>query len=536
MKRAREIDILQAQEEVVIQDQASHSHASMESDQEEETSLKSKKKRGPTKLDHLYKMEGRLMVKLNKYKQVVGNNASKCGKFLGVTAKIGSLLPIDVFSWKNMPESNKEDAWSTLLEKFDVPIDGKDWVMGQLNEKWRYHKYKLRRKYFNERSDEVIFPPKFDGIIKAQYIRLWNHWKTHEFQKQSTTNAANRNKSWTPHTGGSKAFAVIIEEEEEKTKKPYGRDELWIKTRTRKDGSFVNDSYEDTVKKIREIQKTQPMENSQSSVACKDDILSQAIGQDKHGRLRCLGKGPTPSTVDGKKSGRETSNAINEALKMKLASMEEEMIRMKELLLQNEIIEGDHNSPNQVHSSAASHIDQPAAIGSPPITPNSIPPFTHVIPNDTPLIGTLDAHTSPPFSPPTNPLVFSTTHIAPTNPPIVTNPPLPIAPHTSPVVARTSHASPRTKARNNKVHECIPCKLMNSEGNAVAKGFLKSEDPNQIVGGKKLGVGWCEVTINGGISRQAKLLRPTGKLQVIGDALGSNVAWPRAFVKLMNRK
>ncbi|XP_077221645.1 uncharacterized protein LOC143855414 [Tasmannia lanceolata] len=108
--------------------------------------------------------------------------------------------------------------------------------------------------------------------------------------------------------------------------------------------------------------------------------------------------------------------------------------------------------------------------------------------------------------------------------------------HTAPIAAKTPRASPQTKDRNNQIHVCIPCKLMKFEGDAVAKGFLKSEDPNQIVGGKKLGEGWCEVTINGGISRKAKLPRSYGKLQVIGDVLGSNVAWPRAFVKLLTRK
>ncbi|XP_077224155.1 uncharacterized protein LOC143857566 [Tasmannia lanceolata] len=213
-------------------------------------------------------MEGRVLVKQNEYKQVIRKNACKCAKLLGIITKVGTLLPIDVFTWKKMSESDKEDAWSTLLEKFDFPIDGKDWLMSQLNEKWKYHKYKRRRKYFNETSDEVIFPPQPNEIVEPQYINLWNCWKTDEFQ-------------------------------EENTRKPLGRDELWIMTRTHSDRSLVKDS-SDAITKIRELQKTQPMESSQCSLTSKDDILTKALGPYKHGRVRCLGPDPTPSYLWGK--------------------------------------------------------------------------------------------------------------------------------------------------------------------------------------------------------------------------------------------
>ncbi|XP_077222072.1 uncharacterized protein LOC143855903 [Tasmannia lanceolata] len=510
----------QAREEGVTQPLSPHAmdvHQHASQAQEEGTSSNKKKKnpRGRTKLDHLYKMEGRLPVNLNKFKQVVGKNACKCGKFLGVIAKIGSILPINVFSWKNMPESNREDAWSTLLEKFDVPIDGKDWVMIQLNEKWKYFKYTLRKKYFDKSSEEVIFPPKLDGIVESQYIALWNYWKTDDFQTKSTANIANRNSSWIPHTAGSKAFTIIIEEEEETTKTTLPRDELWIKTRTSKDGKLVTDSSEDVVKKIRELQGTQPMDISQGSTACNGDILSQAMGPDTHGRVRCLGKGPTPSTLWGKKSHRETTKSKNEViLQNKVANLEEELRQVKEILIQNAIIGRNVDLPNQVHSSVASRVDQPDA---------------HVA----------QSYIVPPVAPHTNPLALPTSlpPIAPTNTPIdVPTIPFSKAPRTAPVVGQVTRASPRAKARNNKTHECIPCKLKNSEGKFVAKGFFKNEDPTLIIGGKKLGEGWCVVTINGGISREAKLPRPTGKMQVIADALGSNVAWPRAYVKLLNGK
>ncbi|XP_077214765.1 uncharacterized protein LOC143849587 [Tasmannia lanceolata] len=218
--------------------------------------------------------------------------------------------------------------------------------------------------------------------------------------------------------------------------------------------------------------------------------------------------------------------------------MKEEMRQMKDIFMQNGIIGGEHNSPNQLHSSVASRIDQPNAMDSPPITPHIVLP-THVAPLSAPIDSSIPsvlqrplfvpATTNSPIALPTNlhvPIARHTTLVGANTPrasprtkarnnqiqhtaPVAAKTPRSSPQtkarnnqiqHTAPVAAKTPRASPQTKDRNNQIHVCIPCKLMNFEGDAVAKGFLKSEDPNQIVGGKKLGEGWCEVTINGGIS------------------------------------
>ncbi|KAH6767318.1 hypothetical protein C2S52_018301 [Perilla frutescens var. hirtella] len=64
----------------------------------------------------------------------------------------------------------------------------------------------------------------------------------------------------------------------------------------------------------------------------------------------------------------------------------------------------------------------------------------------------------------------------------------------------------------------------------VAKGYVRSVDPNQDVGGKRLGLNWCEVQISIPVEWDEDLIRPYSNLSTIGDAIGTCIAWPRHLV------
>ena len=80
--------------------------------------------------------------------------------------------------------------------------------------------------------------------------------------------------------------------------------------------------------------------------------------------------------------------------------------------------------------------------------------------------------------------------------------------------------------------QCIPCKLSYPGKGIVAKGFILSENPNEVVGGCPLGVGWCEVTIKSFIDSSTPLFRPYGHMKTIGDAASNHVAWVRDYVSV----
>ncbi|GKB44701.1 eukaryotic translation initiation factor 5B-like protein [Tanacetum coccineum] len=67
----------------------------------------------------------------------------------------------------------------------------------------------------------------------------------------------------------------------------------------------------------------------------------------------------------------------------------------------------------------------------------------------------------------------------------------------------------------------------------VAKGRIKSLDPNEIVGGEELGPNWCEVNVQVPIKRDEHLVRRYGLFVTIYDAIGATIAWPCPFVSVV---
>ncbi|KAL3849571.1 hypothetical protein ACJIZ3_011453 [Penstemon smallii] len=65
----------------------------------------------------------------------------------------------------------------------------------------------------------------------------------------------------------------------------------------------------------------------------------------------------------------------------------------------------------------------------------------------------------------------------------------------------------------------------------VATGYVYGIDPSLEIAKQCLGPNWCEVNIQVAIESGEKLLRPHSNLKTIGDAYGSNIAWPCQLVE-----
>lgn len=71
------------------------------------------------------------------------------------------------------------------------------------------------------------------------------------------------------------------------------------------------------------------------------------------------------------------------------------------------------------------------------------------------------------------------------------------------------------------------------QSKTVAKGFVRSIDPDHEVGGMRLGLNWYEVQISCPLDWDADLIRPYSDFSTIGDAIGTYVAWPRNLVSYL---
>ncbi|MQM14312.1 hypothetical protein Taro_047240 [Colocasia esculenta] len=216
-------------------------------------STSKKVKRGPTLLRSVHGLQSNehIPVNVNQLGQPLGEGGQLLKQFLGTVARMGDKLPIDCISWRVMPSSNKDDVWDYFQRKFDVPISLRDFVMKDLDQKWRSWKYDLRTKFFTPyQKAQQHFACSDRRVVEDQWKKLVQIWSLEEFKKRSETNKQNKSKHTLFHCAGSKSFADIYHDEFLKTGATLDRGDLFIRTRMKKAGSPVNDESAAMIDKI----------------------------------------------------------------------------------------------------------------------------------------------------------------------------------------------------------------------------------------------------------------------------------------------
>ncbi|MQM17918.1 hypothetical protein Taro_050900 [Colocasia esculenta] len=86
-------------------------------------------------------------------------------------------LLIDVISWRVIPSSNKDNR------KCDIPINLRDFVMKNLNQKWRSWKYDLRMKFFKPyQKAQQQFACSNTRVVEELWKKLVQIWSSKELK------------------------------------------------------------------------------------------------------------------------------------------------------------------------------------------------------------------------------------------------------------------------------------------------------------------------------------------------------------------
>ncbi|GJU95030.1 transposase, Tnp1/En/Spm-like protein [Tanacetum coccineum] len=68
----------------------------------------------------------------------------------------------------------------------------------------------------------------------------------------------------------------------------------------------------------------------------------------------------------------------------------------------------------------------------------------------------------------------------------------------------------------------------------VAKGWIRSLDPDEVVGSEEIGPNWCQVDVQVAIKKDEYLVRRKYGLFIkVQDAIGAPVAWPSSLVSVV---
>ncbi|MQL70123.1 hypothetical protein Taro_002425 [Colocasia esculenta] len=291
--------------------------------QEVVVEVSKKKHRGSTKLSSVHGLDNgkRIVVQINELGQPVGEGGHSLKLFLGTNARLGDKMPIDAPTWRAMSATHKDDVWEYVQRKYDIPAYLKEWVMKDLDQKWRSWKYELRNKYFNPtlKQNEQQIPP--DPRVNAeQWARVVQTWSSNSWKRYSDINKKSKSHHKYFHCAGTKSFADINEEET----------------------------------KLQEVKITQPSSSSSSSIASADDIYSQVFEKERPGRVRGVGTGPTPTSLWGTSSQCQAQlRAENAQLNAMVKELAERLGKVESIVVESKQVESTPNMERCVQSSVS---------------------------------------------------------------------------------------------------------------------------------------------------------------------------------------
>ncbi|EEC72983.1 hypothetical protein OsI_06888 [Oryza sativa Indica Group] len=136
------------------------------------------------------------------------------------------------------------------------------------------------------------------GLQNKREIDRVHHETFHEWFRlhaRSIRGKANRRMLRMLHTAGSKSHARVGHDMGVKTGRPPRRDEVFVETHKQKNGEIIPEAAE-TVEMLKEAVEVNP--ELKNKTIQEGDLYSRVCGtKEPRGRVRVLGKGPTPQDV-----------------------------------------------------------------------------------------------------------------------------------------------------------------------------------------------------------------------------------------------
>ncbi|CAH8370895.1 unnamed protein product [Eruca vesicaria subsp. sativa] len=251
------------------------------------------------------------------------------GSWLGQLSTDVNLLPINYSDWRTFLPHRKDRAWEIIQAKFwfDNPDTRQGYVMGVLGNRCKDFKLRLWRDYKRNTRTESLAnrPPNVpeDQWHDMVFMRFTDKWKT-----MQERNTVSRRKHTMPHLCGRRSFARRRRQIKNETGKTPCRADFFIMTRKKSDGNFVSDEAKKHADELTILlTQNSSTQVSHNVTACLDDEYSRVFGPERSGRVRCVGRGPTPSKLAKQCTAArsEANNAEVVQMKTKMTSLENQV-------------------------------------------------------------------------------------------------------------------------------------------------------------------------------------------------------------------
>ncbi|OMO52594.1 Transposase, Ptta/En/Spm, plant, partial [Corchorus capsularis] len=195
-------------------DQPTSAHDEMDTDTEEEQTGV----RGKTTMAHIWAMGAdseKILIEVDEFGVPCTKNAATFASFLGVIAKNGVYVPLNIPTWRHDDFTPyKLKCLKLLEEKFEFPHTENtvDWILKNLNKRWRDWKGSLKATYYIPKGKQRVLskPPK--SVLEEQWPGLVRQWYDPRKEELAQINKINARKQNNAHTCGRKSFARIRNE------------------------------------------------------------------------------------------------------------------------------------------------------------------------------------------------------------------------------------------------------------------------------------------------------------------------------------
>ncbi|KAL0899656.1 hypothetical protein Bca101_083617 [Brassica carinata] len=435
----------------------------------------SKKHRGPTKMKDIARdPNARIKVDFTELGEPCGEGSVKLSSYLGPLVR--EHVPVVIDDWRKIGEERKTVLWKSVKLRFE--LDGeyeKAAVMKQMGCLWRASKSRLVNQIIKADNHAERLKLRPDNVPLSEWRKFVKEKTSKEFKKKESSDPAE-----------------------------VTRLNVWVKSRTKKDGTAVNTDAAEKIEKANEFIQADDHPGSSSSNP-KQDTLTQILGPDNPGRLRAMGRGMSVSKLalfELKSKHVTQMQQTQNQLKQQVHELQEALAKMNSRRPDSE--EGENSAPRSVNKTTPQpkcilydwcdkeckvadgrvlSSDEMEFVNNVPLGPNSVKPQDSVL--------VLEEELSP--------------DDIPAN-------------------------SPETVEMNK-------CKLLHwlTDGEeTVAEGRWESRDPKALVDGLPLGPNAVKVFIDAVTLPETFLWRPTEKHSNLRDCLKSFVAWPVSRVLFEN--
>ncbi|MQL69635.1 hypothetical protein Taro_001914 [Colocasia esculenta] len=138
------------------------------------------------------------------------------------------------------------------------------------------------------------------SVDQEQWKKAIQIWTLTDWKKHSEINKRNKSLYKYYYCAGTKSFTDIRLEEFKINGSTLDREDLFLKTRVKKNGLPVNEDTAAVIENFQNVKLTK-LSSSKSSFSSINDAYEQVFGKDRPGRVRGVGIGPTPKNMWGSK-------------------------------------------------------------------------------------------------------------------------------------------------------------------------------------------------------------------------------------------